>query len=472
MEFLQWILKTLGKLHIKLPGIAVEQEEDYIFPPHNVSQKKTEKKPKRNIKPLIMLGVAFIIVLVLLAEFVFIPLIARSQAREGENALAAAQKDAAQYDAEKASLSKEEQISREFTISYEYKVAASILGSFNASYAYRFVNLGERTVVDWGIAEAALGYTQRAVNRVENYLMKMNEKITNKDMFYYYLAKWYRSINASSASHYVELSKNIQPPTLYSAAAILDDAVSHSNIDNRISALNTVLQTYSDKFPQIVVSAEIYLGDAYKTKGYSEPNFFSKAVAMYEKAIEDIKQEHLPQTEINRQTIDAMKKIISVYRLEMAFDPSVLNEAISACDNAISLASGSKSVESIYFEKAQIYFDAGDWADAIESFTSANTLFPNSPYQQKSLWEIGKAYANLGKNEISVTYLTMAIAVNPDNPIVPSIMLDLGANLEKTKQYKKAMNVYKAILNRSDVNKYVETEAQRRLASLKALYGG
>ncbi len=472
MEFLQWVLKTLGKLHIKLPGLKVDQEEDYIFPPHNIPKKQKESKPKRSIKPLIVVVIALIIVFILLVELVFIPIIARSQAKEGEMALAAAQRDAMQYKAEKASLSKEEQISREFTISYEYKKAASLLGGFNASYAYRFVRLGERTVVDWGIAEASLGYTQRAVNRVEEYLMKMNNKITNKDMFYYYLAKWYRSINASTASHYVELSKSIQPPTLYSAATILDDAVSHSNIDDRISALNTVLQMYSDKFPQIVVSAEIYLGDAYKTKGYSEPNFFSKSVAMYEKAIEDIKQEHLPQSEINNQTIDAMKKIISVYRLEMAFNPSVLNEAISVCDNAISLASGSKSVESVYFEKAQIYFDAGDWANAIESFTSANTLFPNSPYQQKSLWEIGKAYANLKKNEISVTYLTMAIAVDPDNQIVPSIMLDLGANLEKTKQYKKAMNVYKAILNRNDINKYVETEAQRRLASLKALYGG
>ena len=473
MEFLKWILKTLGKLHIKLPGLKIDEEDELIFPPAQPEQPKQPKQQSSGKGKAITIGVIVsILVLVLLFELVIVPVSARSQARTGEALLALAEKDLAEYNTEKTALSEDEKTNRQFSLAYEFKSAASVLGSFNGSYAVRFIGIGQRTVVDWGRAEAALGYTQRAIKQVEGFFMKYNNRITEKDMYYYYLAKWYRSVNQSTSAHYVELAKQVNPPTLYSAATILEDAENTANIDDRISALNTVLQTYQN-FPQIVVRAEGMLGDAYATKGYAEPNFFEKAIEMYNQALEDIKQEQgIPVADINEQLISVMEKEIGVYRLEMAFNPSVKDEAVQACDNAISIASGSKSVENIYFEKGQIYFDAGDWANAIEAFTSANTLFPNSPYQQRSLWMIGKAYAALNKNEISVSYLTEAIAVNPDNTIVPDIMLDLGKNLEKTKQYKKAMNVYQTILNRTDVNKYVETEAERRLASLKALYGG
>ena len=473
MEFLKWILKTLGRMHIKLPGVKIDEEDDYLFPT-NTPPESPQKKEKNNskIKAIVVATLASIVVIILVVELVFIPLAARSQAREGEALLAAAEKDTLQYTSEKNGLSEEEKANRQFSLAYEYRSAASVLGGFNSSYATRFISLGEKTVIGWGQAEVALGYTQRALKQVEGFFMQYNKKITQKDMFYYYLARWYRTVNQSTSAHYVELAKQVNPPTLYSAATILENAASNSRIDDRISALNTVLQTYQN-FPQIVIRAEVALGDAYATKGYSEPNFFEKAVEIYNQAIENIKQEQkAPVAEVNEQTINVMEKVIGVYRLEMAFTPSVKDEAVQACDNAISLASGSKSVESIYFEKAAIYFDAGDWANAIEAFTSANTLFPNSPYEQKALWSIGEAYANLGKNEISVSYLTMAIAINTEGANVPDIMLDLGKNLEQSHQYAKAINVYKTILNRNDANKYVETEADRRLKSLNALYGG
>lgn len=465
-----WIFKILGSLKIKLPGYKEEVEEDYIFQPEKPEQKSVESKKRKSYRWMYLIAVLFVLALFLFAYyFVLQPQIAKNEGTLLINQLNNVISNKKTLESMQENLNNDELVQRLSVYANSFQNLANSLAKFNNSYATKYISIGQYTVIAWGVCKSELGYYPEAISKVESYFNSYQNSITNKDMYYYYLSKWYRNYNIESSKHYVELAKRDFPNSYYTIKAVYEDAISETNIEQKIANLNAIVQNYN-KNEEITVLTLESLGDTYLVKALVNPSFIKNAIDSYNEALAIVNKS---KNDYKSEKINLQKKIAKAYAKYITVTQGQdADKAIQYCDLAISGSSDLKVVENLYFLKGDIYFYAKRYSEAITAYTNSLILFPNSKYAQQAYYRIGKAYNALNQKDVAIAYLTLATSINQNSQDFPTIALDLGKTLESVKRYKEALNIYKFLTANPSTPPYITSEASKRIQAIEVMLNG
>ena len=186
--------------------------------------------------------------------------------------------------------------------------------------------------------------------------------------------------------------------TAYEALGMIYSSISDYSRDSEIMAAQAYAKALELEPTNPVLAAEL-------AKAYERAGETAEAIAAYERALE-LKN-------------DYYEAGINLAKLYSSQERGV--EAINILEHLEAV----NPTPDLFYEQGRIYFNQGEWDNAILKFKQILNISPN---HANSLYSIALALLELEKNDEALSYLRRVAALNPDNQEVKKKIEELEEN--------------------------------------------
>lgn len=303
---------------------------------------------------------------------------------------------------------------------------------------------------------------EEAIGLIEN--MKnptASIKASYQKMSYYRAMEYYSNNQLDRADQYLDKALRFTPEssiealTYYWKADISHTKGRYDESNQWLSKFNSIAATISTEYSSRVSSGTGFYLQGYNS--YKKKDFISAQI-LFAKAVDRLKTE---KDAVIQQTIypDALLRLADSYYMQKKY-----TEAVGYYNQVIN--SQAKGADYATYQSAMLKGLTGMNNDKITGLTKVYTSYPNSPYADDAIFELGNTYNNVGRGSEAISTYQILFKNYPKSEFVPFAYNRVGLIQYNDNKLDAALASYKYV-----IQKYPKTAAsQEALIAVKDIY--
>ncbi|MEM7575607.1 MAG: tetratricopeptide repeat protein [Bacteroidota bacterium] len=255
------------------------------------------------------------------------------------------------------------------------------------------------------------------------------------------------------------VNSNYRAQALYWLADIAHQEADYPSSIGYISQFLTLAPTVQNLPPQ----SSVYTANYLQGYNYLKQDNYPAALDYFRQTVEGIQRNapYITDADVRERVLgDAVLRSGDAY-----FKSNQYDQAIRYYDEAVN----NRYSGFIYalYQKAIIEGLRGRTADKILALEQIAQQYPNSPYADDALFQLGLTYQSIGQLQQALTpFRTIVADFRTSSPLVNESLLQLGLVSYNLGNQEAAINYYKQIFS----NNPTSSEADRALAALEEIY--